>query len=255
MTFFETSRFLQPARQVSGVVQPQKGPMSDLPKVEQLLSGKTIVRQFNDDGTLAMELHTHGNLAIGIQFDFVEEAKVGETYFVKRRLVGRHTYEKARTTYSDMPAADGSQEDTGAELLRAVAKERKQRQLALKRHEPNADEARKLDAFCFAMMSEGIRQDAASWIQDKNHTLGERDWRSSKRLVERLSELGCVHVYACRIDRYEEGMENTSHLVVELPTERDARGKVLKALGRLAARTGYHGAFDDGQRYAYGKLD
>lgn len=225
--------------------------MSDLPEFEQLVSGKIIVRHFADDGSLVMELHSHGVLAIGIQFDFVKETKMGETYFVKRRLASRRTYEKARTAFKDMPAADCAQEDTGAELLRAVANERKQRQEESKQHQPNAEEARKLDVFCSGLMSDGTCEDAVSWIQSKNHTLGERDWRSGKRLVERLSKLGCLHVYACKIDRYDQGLQNTGHLVVELPIEQDSRAKVFKAIGRLASEAGY----DDGQRYAYVKLD
>ena len=228
--------------------------MGVLPKFEQFASGKSIVRHFAD-GLLVMELHAHGDLAIGIQFEFVKETKIGETYFVKGRLASRRSYEKARTAYRDMPAADGAHEDTGAELLRAVAKERKLRHEESKQHQPNAEVAQQLDVFCSGLMSEGTCEDAVSWIQSNNHTLGERDWRSSKRLVERLSQLGCLHVYACKVDRYDGGLQNTGHLVVELPTERDARAKVLKAIGRLASRTGYDGPFDDGQRYAYVKLD
>jgi len=153
-----------------------------------------------------------------------------------------------------MPAADEKLEDTSAWLLRAVAKERKQKQLASKQHQPDPEEARKLDEFCGVMMSQGSREDAASWIRNKNHALGERDWRGSKRLVDRFLELGCLHVYACKIDRCDEGA-NTGHLVLELPMERDARAKVLKAIGRVASDAGYEGPFDDSQRYGYVKLD
>ena len=192
---------------------------------------------------------------IAIKYDFRAGAKVDETYFTKRRMVSRRTYEKARATYTDMPVADGTLQDGGAELLRAVAKERRHRSLEAKQHRPDRDEARKLEGFCSMLMEKGRRENAVTWIQTKNHTLGERNSSGSRRLVERLSALGCVQIYACEIDVYEDGVENTGHLVVELPAETAARGQILKAIDRLASETGYSGPLDDGQRYAYVKLD
>jgi len=232
--------------------------MQNIYEHEQLPSGKTIARQFGKDGSLLEETHSHGALAIAIQYCFFAGAKVEEIYFAKQRIVSRKTYEKARIAYSDMPAADDTREDTGAELLRAVAKERRQRQLAKKQRQVDVEAARKLDEFCSAMMTKGKCKDAASWIQNKNHTFGERDWRSCKRLVERLLKLGCIHIYACDIDQYEEAdevFENTGLLVIELPTESNLRSKVLKAIDRLASQTGYDCDFDDGQRFAFVKLD
>jgi hypothetical protein len=224
-------------------------------KHEQLPSGKLIVRHFGEDGSLVEEQHTYGTLDVGIWYTFKAGAKIDETYFAKRRMVSRRTYEKARTAYSDMPAADGTLEDSGAALLRAVAKERRQRSAEAKEHRADPDEARKLDAFCSMLMKKGRRENAVTWIGKQNHTLGERDWRRSKRLVERLSALGCVQIYACDVTAYEDGLQNTGHLVVEMPTEDPARTKILKAIGQLASEVGYSGDFDDGQRYAYIKLD
>ncbi len=222
---------------------------------EQLPSGKTIIRHFGEDGSLVDETHGYGVLDIAIRCDFRAGAKVGETYFAKGRMVTRRTYDKARTAYTDMPVADGTLQDSGAELLRAVARERRERSVAAKKHRPGPAAAQNSDAFCSRVMENGRRENLVPWIQTKNHTLGERNWSSSKRLVERLSALGCVNIYACEIDVYEDGFENTGHLVVELPTETAARTKILKAIGRLASETGYSGAFDEGQRYAYVKLD
>ncbi len=231
--------------------------MQNVFEQEELPSGKTITRQFGKDGSLLEEMHSHGALVIAIQYAFLAGAKVDELYFVKQRMVSRRTYEKARIAYSDMPAADDTREDTGAELLRAVAKERRLRQRAKQQHQVDAEAARKLDEFCSALMTKGKCEDAATWIQNKNHTLGERDWRSSKRLVERFSKLGCVHIYACEIDRYDEDdkvMENTGQLVMELPSESKVRSKVLKAIDGLASQAGYDGPRDC-QRYAFVKLD
>jgi hypothetical protein len=50
-------------------------------------------------------------------------------------------------------------------------------------------------------------------------------------------------------------LENTGHLVVELPTDPSARARILDTIDRIASKTGYRGDFDDGQRYCYVKLD
>lgn len=229
--------------------------MEDGIQHEELPTGKTIVRWSRDNGSLGQETHGYGVLEIAIQFDFKAGVKVHETYFVKKRMASRRTYEKARVAYPDMPAADGTLHDTGAELLRAIAKERREDKLAAKQRRPDAEAARKGDAFCSTLMAKGRREDAVVWIQNGNHTLGERNWRSSKSLVDRLTRLGCVHIHACDIDVYDGGHENTGHLVIELPVETKARSKILNAIGRLASEQGYEGPFDNGQRYVYVKLD
>lgn len=100
---------------------------------EELSSGKTIMRTFDEDGRLAKEVHSYGMLKIACDIEYVEDKKVSETYFVNRRLVGRARYEKARADYPDMPEADHSLADTGAELVKLAGKEKKQRAAANKR--------------------------------------------------------------------------------------------------------------------------
>jgi hypothetical protein len=104
-------------------------------------------------------------------------------------------------------------------------------------------------------MKNGKCEDAVQWIQSRNHSLGERSWSRSKRLVDGLSAKGCAKIYVCEIDIYEDSFENTGHLVVELPSEATARSKVLKMIARFAYDSGYSGPFDDGQMLEYIKLD
>jgi len=224
-------------------------------KHEQLPSGKTIIRHFGDDGSLVEETHGHGVLDIAIKYDFRSGVKNSESYFFRSRLVSRRTYERARGKYKDMPAADGAIEDWGATLLRGIAREARQRSAEEKQHRPDSNQAREMDAFCSSLMNEGRTENAVEWIKKKTHTLGERDWSGSKRLVARLLGVGCVHIYACKIDVYEPSDENTGHLVVKLPKTGAARSRILKMIDRLAREVGYSGPFDDGQRYAYVKLD
>jgi hypothetical protein len=225
------------------------------PEYEKLSSGKQIVRMFDAAGAIVSEQQTYGVLDIGLAYMFSGGAKIQETYFSNKRMVGRRAYEKARANYPDMPEADADVEDWGTDLLRAVARESRERNLESKRHQPNPDEARDKDNFCEERMREGETQDATKWIRTKGHTLGERDWRSSKRLVARLALAGSIKIWACEIESYEDGTENTGHLVVKLPKEKASRTKVFKIIDRLARETGYHGPFDDGEKYAYVKLD
>jgi hypothetical protein len=224
-------------------------------KHQQLPSGKVVSRDFGPDGSLVMESHVYGLVDIGIEYVFSAGVKVQETYFYKTRLVGRRTYEKARANYPDMPEPDTSAEDWGAELLRAAANETRQHRSEANRHRPNPDKARDSDSFCHQMLQQGRTEDAVEWIKTKGRTLGERDRTGSKGLVERLSAAGCVEIWACEIDTYEDGTENTGHLVVKLPEAKTMRAKVLKMIDRLARETGYGGPFDDGQQYAYIMLD
>jgi hypothetical protein len=222
---------------------------------EELPSGKTIMRDFYPDGSLQRESHGYGLFDIGIEYRFIGGKKIEETYFAKGRLVSRKVYEKARVAYSDMPPADDKMEDWGADLLRGAAKEKRQHQVRGEKHIPDPAEACMRDDFCEGLMKRGKQSEVREWIKDKNHTLGEMDWPRSKRLVDKLISIGCLNVYACEIDTYGNGIENTGHLVVELPDKKAERKIILKTIDKLARDQGYEGPFDDGQRFAYVKLD
>lgn len=222
---------------------------------ETFPSGKAVIREFDEAGRPIREMHSYGTLDIGITLEFQNGVKTNEMYFAKRRMVTRKSYDKHRANYPDMPAPDSFIEDLGADLLRGAREERKQWQSELKNHRPISEHARKLDEFCEHLMKQGRCEDAVTWIKNKQHTLGERNWSSSKRLVDKFVALGCSRIVACKIDAYDDGLENTGHLIVELPSEDKIRRKVLDAIDRLASKEGYRGNLDDGQRYSYIKLD
>jgi hypothetical protein len=104
---------------------------------EDLPSGKRVLRKFHPDGTLASETHSYGLVEIACELAFVSGKKVAETYLVNKRLVGRARYEKARAKYPDMPAADPTMPDTGAELTKLAGRETKQKAAANKRRLEN----------------------------------------------------------------------------------------------------------------------
>jgi len=222
---------------------------------EQLPTGKVVFRDYDGDGYLLKESHGYGMLDLAITMHFTSGVKSSEIYYKNRRTVSRATYEKARSAYPDMPAADGAVEDFGADLLRGVAQEKRREAAARKTHVPDPERARANDAFCLDLMGRGKGADAVDWVREKNHWLGEMSPAESRRLVKKFATLGCPNVFACEIFVEDDGDENTGHLVVELPQTPAERAKVLKAIARRAAAQGYCGDPDDGQRYAYVKLN
>lgn len=139
---------------------------------EQLPTGKLIVRHFGEDGSLADEQHTYGVLDIGIKFDFRAGVKVAETYFSKRRLVGRRTYEKARIDYPDMPPADNVAEDFGSLLLQGVRKQQRQNKMEAERRLAESAE------------SQFPRPASSNWLRviagEESHLVifASRDWKA-----------------------------------------------------------------------------
>jgi hypothetical protein len=125
----------------------------------------------------------------------------------------------------------------------------------------NGAKARKNDAFCKKMMRNGQCEDAVEWIKTKNHTLGEMESGPSRRLVAKLVKLGALAIHACDVetdDLGDEGeLQNTGHLLVELPSVAGRRAAILQEMDRLAQAQGFDDdeTMDDGQRYAYVKLD
>lgn len=221
---------------------------------EELPSGKTIFRGFDASGSVTSEMHAYGMLDIAITFDFRQGKKTSETYFVKKRLVSRERYEKARVDYADMPAPDTQLEDINAQLLKAVRAEHKHQAQLTKAHVPDTAAAAQMDLFCDQMLRKGVCADAESWIVSKNHTLGEYSHVKSRNLFHKLKQLGTSRVYACDIDDSDEN-QNTGHLVVELPESPTERKAVMREIGRLSQQQGFQRDPDNGQRYAYIKLD
>jgi len=224
----------------------------------RLPTGKQIVREFDADQNMVSEMHSYGKdglLDIAISFSFDHGRKTSEMYLHNRRLVSRKTYERQRSKYPDMPPPGSSMEDATAALLKLAAREKREHSKAAKAHMPDTAKARELDHFCKELIGAGRCENAAQWVQSKGHTLGEMTPIASRRLVDKLVKLGAVVIHACKIDSYEHGRENTGHVVVELPSAAPARTALLKEIDRLARRQGYEGDLDNGQKYAYVKLD
>lgn len=141
---------------------------------ENLPSGKHIRREFDRDG-LKRESHGYGIMEIEITSEFENGVKADETYFVKKRLVSRKSYEKARLAYPDMPPADNTIEDFGKLLLGDLRKQQKQKK---------AEAEQRLAA---SAESRFPRPEATNWLRviasEKAHLVifASRDWKVLSR--------------------------------------------------------------------------
>lgn len=234
--------------------QPPGFSMNQSSTHEELPSGKKVIKDFDDDGNLVSETHVYGMLDIAIKLEFNGGVKSSEMYFVKQRLVSRKRYEKVRSEYTDMPPADGQLEDIGSDLAKAARQERQQQKKARDEHTPNPETAAQIDSFCETMLQTGIQADANQWLHSSGNTLGELSHTKSRNLVAKLLKIGACRVSACDIDQIDQH-QNTGHLVVELPLEAASRKAVFREIDRLASLQGYRADLDNGQRFAYLKLD
>jgi hypothetical protein len=145
------------------------------PQIQKLPSGKSILRQFADDGAITQETHSYGLLDIAIQLYFKDGAKVEEIYFANRRMVSCRTYEKARVGYPDMPAADLKLEDVSGGLLTDIRREQRRKK---------AEAEKRLAA---SAESRFPRPVGTNWLRiisaDRAHLVefASRDWKALAR--------------------------------------------------------------------------
>lgn len=211
-------------------------------------------RVVTPDGELRSETHSHGILDIALMIEYADGKKVGETYFLKKKMTTRAKYEKVRVAYPQMPPADFSKEDSSIDLLKAVARERKAGRMRLVSHQADPKVGRKLDSFCRELIQNENSENAAEWIKNPKARLGELSRRASRELIAKLLRDGALRVHACEISR-EPDMENTGHLVVELPESPSSRRSLLRTAGNWAMKQGFEPTPDDGQSMVYIKLD
>jgi hypothetical protein len=218
--------------------------------------GKTVTVHYSKDGIPFREEHSFGSLTeLFLVRRFERDLLRDEQYLYRYRLIARAKYERLRAAHPNMPPPTHEAVDPVAEMAALLRAEVREKRRGEKQHVANPERAAKLDAFCRQMLTSGAPQDVSTWIQEPGTTLGERDRRASRALASRLFAQGAQHVWACEVDQTEPGRQNTGHLVVQLPLAAEQRKALLRTLDRLAREQGYEGDFDDGQMFAYVKLD
>jgi len=187
-------------RTVTGTMKTE-----NLPAYEQLPSGKVIRRLFTADGSLHEEVHAYGTVDIGISYKYRDGIKIEETYLSKRRLVSRRSYEKARMSYADMPAPDLNQEDWGADLLKKIRTQQKERKLDRDRRFAESEESR------------FPRPASTNWLRviaiDTNHLVvfASRDWKLLAR--EASIPSGRIWLRACGFEGTDRNRPKSGSVV------------------------------------------
>src|SRR5688500_2299129 len=94
------------------------------------------------------------------------------------------------------------------------------------------------------------KAEALEWLRggsdESFRNLGEMEADESIQFVQRLYDLGAEKVLAVEIDEYPEGA-NTGHLLVQLPADDSARGRVFAFEREHAESHGFDGMPDEGQ--------
>ncbi|MFN7139057.1 MAG: hypothetical protein ACK4UN_06950, partial [Limisphaerales bacterium] len=153
--------------------------------------------------------------------------KVDETYFRNRRMVSRRSYEKARVAYPDMPPADDSLEDTGAELLRAVRQQQRRNKAESERRLSESEESR------------FPRPESTNWLRviagDKSHLVvfASRDWKVLTREIALPSGREWLNQFGFNGPANSEGesvIAKGLEIGYEVEGDREAMLEISKAL-------------------------
>jgi hypothetical protein len=104
-------------------------------------------------------------------------------------------------------------------------------------------------------------EEALAWLQagtrDKLRTISGGEGSAGKltkkkhalAFVEKIYELGAVRVKAVKIDREYPEHESTDRLVVELPSDPEARARVFSFYNEHSQERGWDPDDDDGRHY------
>jgi hypothetical protein len=111
------------------------------------------------------------------------------------------------------------------------------------------------DPFCKRLLGAGEPKEVSDWLNTEAHTLGEMNHQDSQAMASKVYSAGASHIFAVKIDKYGDKLENTGHLVVELPAVEPGRREVLAWAARIAHEQGFDAYSDVGQQYVYVKLD
>ena len=246
-----------------------------------MVQGTGVQKLWYPNGRLASEISMANNQFTGRMICWWADGSISNvTYHIRGRQLSRKKYLLACETdptlprYSDNPRSGGIPKDWPSsfqELGAAASGIDPARIPAVStpppharpraRKERDADDAARHDASCQDLIRQPGTCDAREWfcgaLEGEQRTLGEiATMGESKVELDALYKAGPVRVFALGIDRYPEvATENTGKLLVELPTEKQARRRVLAWCTKWARATGHDPVPDFGQRYAFVMMD
>jgi hypothetical protein len=116
------------------------------------------------------------------------------------------------------------------------------------------------ERFIAKLLKDRNKAEALAWLSGgaagSFRNLGELETNEeSVALVREVYALGAVQVLAMEIDSYDGADGNSGKLVIELPEDEAARGRVFAWCARQGEKLGFEGDEDFGQRYLFVMLD
>lgn len=219
---------------------------------EECKTGKRIVREFNDEGSLIKESHSYGMFDIGISISYENGSKTEELYFVNKKLSNRKKYEKERINFSDMPAPDIGLEDISGLISNSAEKEKKESISKLKCFKPDESAKKSKDQFCINLIKNEMIEITEKVYKCKC-AFGEMDCEESDRIIKLLRSCGINKIFGKDIESSGEVLGINS-IILELPKDLSKRKRLYKKINEIITDSGVEANRDDGEEYLYIKF-
>ena len=202
--------------------------------------GAGVFRTWYDDGRLESEMAVKNGGPHGRQRCWDEEGTlIVEYYYILGRRVSKKKYREACTNDPSLPVYDFD------EPVR-----------------PWAETAREtpVEGGVITEAEYEDARDALEWLRESSddhvHILGELSSKEeSVKLAEEFLASGATRVLAVEIETDDDGSQNTSQLVIELPAKRTMRKAALKFCNEQNQMAGFSPVKDTGQQFVHVRLD
>lgn len=120
---------------------------------------------------------------------------------------------------------------------------------------PEPGSGKEADSFCSDLLAKKNHKEARQWlneaIKSDIRTIGEQNSSGSRKIVERLYNMGAVNVEAVDIDKVAGYGETTNVLIVQLPDDPAKRMKLFSYEAKISSANGFDPTSDDGQKYMF----
>jgi antitoxin component YwqK of YwqJK toxin-antitoxin module len=167
-----------------------------------------------------------------------------ETYLLKGKPVSKKKYADACKKYSALPTFPSENDQTPADAAwpsdKSKAKYRKGK--------ATSDEKRRHSEIISKFRGKPNQAEAREWLKNNAGAwLGEFDHSVSLAAVEDGYQAGALKIVAADIQKNEQGIETSDHLLVDLPSDPKRRKRIFTWSNQLAMESGFDGDRDWGQ--------
>lgn len=116
------------------------------------------------------------------------------------------------------------------------------------------------DSFAQQFLDAPDTREALGWLNEDTtgmqRFLGEGlPAQQARDFVQGLYDAGAKQVWVVKIDSYDDGMENSGKMLIELPDDTEQRSEILLKADEINLSQGFDPIEDEGQRYVFLMLD